>query len=375
MEKILFVDDEPNILDTFRRAFHKRYELETASGSLVALDLLQSHGPFAVVVSDLKMPGMDGIELLSKIHIARPTTVRIMLTGHADLEAAIAAVNEGNVFRFLTKPCPAESMAKAVDAGIEQYRLVMAERELLRGTLLGSVAMLTDLLAMANPEAFGRSGRIKRHMFHLARKLEVKNVWRYEAAAMLSQVGCITIPEPILRKRYRGAALTFEEQMVMDQHTAISSALLSNIPRLESVREIIVRQNDPFDRESPPPLGSRMLKVILDYDDLEQQGLDKVEAVGEMQLREGMYDPVVLELFSQYLFGGERCIPRQLRLEEMRPGMILGQEVKAPSGLMLMAKGQYLNEPAIKRLASFTRSHGVQEPILVLIPVDGTGTC
>lgn len=369
MEKILFVDDEPNILDTFRRALRKRYEVETAQGPEAGLAMVRDQGPFAVVVADLKMPGMDGIELLARVQAASPHTVRIMLTGHADLEAAMAAVNEGNVFRFLTKPCPAERMAKALDDALAQHRLVMAEKELLRGTLLGSVAVLTDLLAMANPEAFGRSGRIKRHMAYLVRRMGLKGVWRYEAGAMLCQIGCITIPEAILRKSYRGEDLTFEESLTMDQHTRIASALLVNIPRLEPVREMIERQNEPFDRENPPPLGARLLKVILDYDALEQRGLDKVEALGEMQLRVGHYDPVILEAFSHELFGGEGCLPRQLPLAEMRPGMILGQEVRAPSGLMLMAKGQFLNELAIRRLETFTRTHGVHEPILVLTPV------
>lgn len=124
--KILFVDDVPHILDAFRRSFHNRYNMETALGPEAGLTMLQTHGPFAVVVSDLKMPGMDGNEFLDRIRELSPHTVRIMLTGYADLKTALSAVNEGYVFRFLTKPCPGKVLTKALDEALEQYQLVVA---------------------------------------------------------------------------------------------------------------------------------------------------------------------------------------------------------------------------------------------------------
>jgi len=104
-EKILFVDDEKFVLDTFRRNLRKHFEIETAEGSMAAFDQLERNGPFAVVVSDLKMPKMNGVEFLSMVKTRYPDSIRIMLTGQGDLNTAVAAVNQGSIFRFLTKPC------------------------------------------------------------------------------------------------------------------------------------------------------------------------------------------------------------------------------------------------------------------------------
>ena len=102
-EKILFVDDEPAVLEGYKRALHKEFQPDTAVGAQEALTTIAKNGPYAVVVSDMRMPDMDGVQLLSRISTISPTTVRVMLTGHADLQSAIGAVNEGRIFRFLTR--------------------------------------------------------------------------------------------------------------------------------------------------------------------------------------------------------------------------------------------------------------------------------
>lgn len=133
--KVLFVDDEQAVLDSLRRGLCRAYTVTTARGPEEGLRTVETDGPFAVVVSDLRMPGMDGVHFLKKVREISPLTVGIMLTGHGDLTAAMQAVNEGHIFRFLTKPCPIPSLSQALDAGLEQYRLVAAEKQLLRVTL------------------------------------------------------------------------------------------------------------------------------------------------------------------------------------------------------------------------------------------------
>ena len=134
-DKVLFVDDDANILNAYTRQLRKQFRIETAQGGEQGLAAVTDQGPYAVIISDLRMPGMDGIQFLSRVREIAPDSVRMMLTGHADLEVTTEAVNEGNIFRFLTKPCNSEVLAKAIAAGIEQYRLVIAERELLEKTL------------------------------------------------------------------------------------------------------------------------------------------------------------------------------------------------------------------------------------------------
>lgn len=124
--KILFVDDGKNGLNSFKRQFRKKYDIETALGGEKALELMADSGPFAVVVSDLRMEGMDGLEFLRQVRRLSPDSVCLMLTGFADLDVAVGAVNEGRIFRFLTKPCPREVLQEALDESLEHYRHLMA---------------------------------------------------------------------------------------------------------------------------------------------------------------------------------------------------------------------------------------------------------
>jgi len=157
--KILCVDDEPLILEGLTRQLRRNYQVKTAVGGEAALAVLEKESPFAVVISDMRMPGMNGAEFLKRSLKGWPDTVRMLLTGQTELDAAISAVNEGNIFRFLTKPCAPDALTSALTAAVNQYRLVTTERVLLEQTLHGSIKTLTDILALAQPTAFGRATR------------------------------------------------------------------------------------------------------------------------------------------------------------------------------------------------------------------------
>jgi DNA-binding NtrC family response regulator len=146
--RILFVDDEPKVLQAFERQLSDKFEVHTAAAPDLGLRILGEEGPYAAVVSDFRMPHMNGTQFLARVKQLTPDTVRLMLTGQADLNATIDAVNEGNIFRFLTKPCSAEVLAGALESALEQYRLVTAERELLERTLHGSVKVLSEVLSL-----------------------------------------------------------------------------------------------------------------------------------------------------------------------------------------------------------------------------------
>jgi serine phosphatase RsbU (regulator of sigma subunit) len=127
--KILFVDDDANLLGSCRRQLRKQYNIETALSGREGLELIEQNGPYAVIVSDFRMPFMDGIEFLTRVREIAPDTVRIMLTGSADMQLAIQAVNEGNIFRFLTKPCANDVLGESLNTAIDQYQQVTSERE------------------------------------------------------------------------------------------------------------------------------------------------------------------------------------------------------------------------------------------------------
>jgi DNA-binding NtrC family response regulator len=176
--KILFVDDEPAVLEGYKRVLHKDFQAETAVGGEEAIAAAKRDGPYAVVVSDMRMPGMDGVQVLSRMREISPETVRVILTGYADMQSAIDAVNEGRIFRFLTKPCEARNLKLALNACLMQYQLVTAEKELLENTLMGSIKVLTDVLSLANPAAFGRSKRIAQYVQHMVAELHLQAPWK-----------------------------------------------------------------------------------------------------------------------------------------------------------------------------------------------------
>ena len=204
-EKILFVDDDPSILSAFMRLLRHEalvrdypsltpFVVETAPGGRDALAAMRGRGPYAVIVSDLRMPEMDGVQLLEDARTVSPSSVRILLTGQGDIETAIEAVNRGGLFRFLTKPCPPEVLVGALDAALTQYPLLItAERQLLDETLAGSVKVLTEVLSLVNPTAFSRALRIRRIVQHISERLALADAWQLELASLLSQIGYLTL--------------------------------------------------------------------------------------------------------------------------------------------------------------------------------------
>ena len=245
-EKILFVDDDPNILQGYQRSLRKLLRIDTALGGEEGLAAIGKTGPYAVIISDMRMPGMDGVQFLSKVKDITPDSVRMMLTGNADMNTAIEAVNEGNIFRFMTKPCEPEVFLNALRAGIQQYRLVMAERELLEKTLNHSIKALVDILSMVNPVAFSRATRIHKYVKHMVSELSITSAWQYEIAAMLSQIGCVTIPPDTIEKYYAGQTLTEDEREMFTSHPTVGCELLQKIPRIEHVALMIEGQVKPF---------------------------------------------------------------------------------------------------------------------------------
>ncbi len=377
-EKVLFVDDDPNILAAFQRHLRKQFAVQTALEGPRGLEAVRNDGPFAVIVSDLRMPQMDGIQFLSQVRALAPDSVRMMLTGNADLSAAVEAVNQGHIFRFLTKPCAAEVLTTALNAGIAQYRLVMAERELLEQTLRGTIKMLGEVLALLNPAAFGRASRITRYVREVALHLEAPDVWQLETAAALSQIGCIMLPEEALMKIYQGRSLSGEEGQLFTMHPSIASDLLTHIPRMERIAEIIAYQEKHFDGSGIPhdqrrgreiPLGARILKAVLDFDTLEAGKTPKSDIILSLKARAGLYDPKVLVALQAVIANEEGFETRLVRAAELTDGMILAQDVTTLDGRLLITRGYQVSKTMRERLKTYALKPGLKEPIRILIPL------
>ncbi len=375
--RVLFVDDDPRLLAAVTRVLHTcPFELRTATDGRAALEALRDDGPFAVIVSDLRMPGMDGVTLLRQARETAPDTVRILLTGQADLEGAVSAINEGNIFRFITKPCPVLVFQASLRAAVEQHRLVTAERVLLGQTLHGSIQALTEVLAAVSPAAFGRATRLCRLVGELIGAAGIRDKWHVEVAAMLSQIACVTLPPDTLLRLYRGEALSPEEAAMVERMPAIAEQVLGSIPRLEPVLAILRYQYKNYNGSGPPrdavacqdiPWGARALKLATDFDALTGENTARPAVLHTLRSRTGVYDPVLLDLLCGIREGGQEADIQEVALNEVRPGMIFAQDVKTRRGGLILARGQLATPGVIERLNNFSLTVGVQEPFRVIL--------
>jgi len=379
-ERILFVDDDPNILSGFRRQLHKHYDVSTAESGQAGLDLIVESAPFTVVVADMNMPGIDGIQFLRQVKEIVPDTVRMMLTGQSDMQVAIEAVNEGSIFRFLTKPCPTDVLAKSLAAGVEQYRLITAEKELLEKTLSGSVKVLSDVLALTRTKSFGHAQRVRRLVKELTSRLGIGSAWEIDVAAMLSQIGCVTVPDEVLVKFYSGAEVTQDERQMFQAHPAIGAELIQSIPRLENVAKIIAYQEKGFDGSGVPrddvsgediPLGARLLKIALDFDNHAASGNSQVEALQKLTRRGALYDPRAMEALRAVIAEQLVYEIKSMSVNDLIPGMILGTDVKTKKDVLLVPRGHEVTATLLWRLKNFAKIGVIANTVSVLVRADG----
>ncbi len=358
--KILCVDDEEQVLNGLEMLLGRRYNILTATGGEIALKMLEEHPDVETIISDMRMPGMDGAAFLRAARDVTPDATRILLTGQAELASAIAAINEGQIFRFLTKPCPPSDLQIAIEAAVKQYRLVVSERELLEGTLQGSIRAMIEVLSMTNPLAFGRGTRVQSEAMLLAKKLDMGAPWQLNVAAMLMEIGSITLPDPVLEKLHNGRELDEHDKVVVERAYGVTEKLLANIPRLEVVRTIVSLVNrrvllrDFILSEEQLELSqtlARVLRAAVEYDQLEAQGMTPRLAVETMDAR-GTYTDVVIEaLTAMHTTDGIRGRLAELAPSSLRVGMVLADDLRMSTGAMLVPRGFTVSEGLLARLS------------------------
>jgi response regulator RpfG family c-di-GMP phosphodiesterase len=372
---VLCVDDEPQMLNALALNFGRQYRLHTAASGQAGLALIDQHPELAVIVSDMRMPEMNGAAFLAQARTKLPDATRLLLTGYADAASAAAAVNEGQIFRFLTKPCSPADLKAAVDAAVRQHELITAERVLLQQTLHGSIHALTDVLALANPLLFGRATRVKQLASELAEAVQLPERWQVEVAALLTHLGLITLPAELADKVYHGTELEPAEQEMLDRTPKIADQLLGHIPRLEGVRMIIAARTRPFRLseyvqpnavEALAARGAQILKVALDYDSQIAAGASPDVALGTLRARSSQYDPALLEvLTASHATGTNPAEVHEVPLSALRPGMVFADEVRTTNGLLLVPAGTEVTTAFLERLRNY-RAGAIKSTLRVL---------
>jgi FixJ family two-component response regulator len=377
--KILLVDDEPAVLAGYERTLYRDFEVSTAVGGELGLKAIQSSGPFAVVISDMRMPGMSGAQFLAKTRQSYPETVRMLLTGYTDLGAAMEAVNEGNIFRFLTKPCAKEVLVPAINSGVQQYELIRSEKELLEKTLLGSIKVLADVLGASSPEAFGRSMRIAQFVRHIANKFPFASRWRLEAAATLSQLGCVTLDIDLVRRSVAGEKLSPEDQARFETHPKAAMRLLAVIPRLEPTAWMIGQQllleiptqvpDLPASAMKETVFGARVLKLAVAFDQLRLKLSSDADAIARLHTRRPEFERELVDALNGIRAVGGGMEPRRVSTLKLATGMVLDQDIRNKEGMLLVAKGQEITSAVLIKLENFAKAGLIEKEVQALVPM------
>jgi CheY-like chemotaxis protein len=365
LPRVLCVDDEPNVLAAMERNLFGDFDVVVAPSGEAGLDAVRWGKPFAVIMSDMRMPGMDGATFLSKVREIAPDSVRVLLTGQADLESSIAAINKGAIFRYLCKPCPKEELVAALNDAVNQHRLICAEKELLATTLTASVQTLTEMLAMVAPWAFQRSAFAQSCVIHAMSELKWPDEWIYTIAASLSQIGCVGIPADVVQADAAQRKLSDEEKKLLQDHPDVGSNLVARIPRLELVAEIIRHQATVAPSDAPITVirGAHLLRAALELERHASRGRSLSNAWDVLRAVKPPIPEHIIKALAD--FRSNVAVVRSVHISELLPGWVLEEDIRTSNGLMVLTKGHELTDTAISALQRLLTLHAVKDPIRV----------
>lgn len=380
---VLFVDDDENLLMGLKRKLRGKFEFDTALGPRQALDKIKAGKTYAVCVADMRMPEMDGVELLAEIAKLSPDTVNMMLTGNADQHTAVEAINHGRIFRFFNKPCDDDDLISGLEAGLRQYQLVTAEKALIEQTLAGSVKVLTEVLAQLNPTIFGKAMQTKTWCDAIATSVGYPHPWELGLAALLAPIGYVSLPPEILGRLGKEKPLQPLERDIVRRTPEIARQLISNIPRLEHVAGIVYLQNRDFNGEGFPaegpvgrdiPLGARVLRILNDLGKIVDSNLVVKQHFDELRQKPKRYDPELLDQIEAALatedpsydkFAYPKGTEHDIYLKNLRMGDFLLTDIETQEGQVLLTHGNYVSELQLQRLRVFQEIHQFHEPIRI----------
>lgn len=420
---LLLVDDEPSILSALRRLLRPTgYTIITATSGAEALTLLASQ-PVALVISDMRMPHMDGAQFLEKVRQQWPQTVRILLTGYAEIGSTIDAINRGEIYRYIAKPWDDHDLLLVVRQALEQQRLTTENARLLALTQAqnaqlqamnddlaqavaartGELAQVNEFLNLANTQlkqqflttikvfsgllelrggaVAGHARRVAEHALKLADYMQLDDKLRRDLflASLLHDIGKIGFPDHILSKPQ--SLLNAHQLAEYRRHAVVSEHALLPLQELKAVTAMVRCHHEQYDGRGFPdglrgddiPMGSRIIALANDYDGLvsgtkTERPLSPEQAKKQIEQSRGHhYDPAVvdafLNLWDKHLWLGADA--QLTPADELKPGMVLSKDFFTEQGTLLLAAEQVLTAPIIARLQAM--SH--QKPGVWALPI------
>ncbi|MFD2262920.1 HD domain-containing phosphohydrolase [Lacibacterium aquatile] len=383
-QRILFVDDEPALLAGIGRHLRGQFEFDTANGGDEALALIEAKGPYAVLVTDMRMPNMDGLALLDRVKGKAPDTVRMMLTGNTDQGTAVNAINHGHIFSFLNKPCQPDHLKEALHRALRQHQLQTAERQLLEQTLTGAVGTMVDVLSTIHPLIFSRAMVVRELAMEAAEQLGICS-WVMDLAAMLAPIGWVTVPtEVAARVVALGDRANRDDRALAEHVPEVGAKLLERIPRLEQVSKIVRYQAKQYDGGGWPhddigggdriPIESRLLKICNDLMDRAGHRALLASHLSDLYARKAHYDSdlmmvVDLVLRERMVAAAGEVDPQALimveRPSQLQRGDRLEDGLLFLDGGLALAAGENVTEVNIARFTALNAIRPLGFPIRV----------
>ena len=296
---VLMVDDEANVLSAYRRTLGRKFDLTCAASAKEGLALIEGGKAFAVVISDMTMPEVNGLEFIAAARTKNRESVYMMLTGNAEPRTAIDGINKGQLFRFLSKPCSTEHLEEAIRSGLRQYELTTAERVVMRETVSGSVKLLMEALEVSCPTAFGFQSATKRIQQEVCKGLGAPPDWQVGFAATLCLVGLVSVGSG-------ASAGNVLSEASLSVAAEVGARLLGHIPRMQSVAQMIRRQREPGNlpddlastaAETIETTGARVLRFSVDLAREEREKGNRGAALAALS-GGGRYDRRLLSAIS-----------------------------------------------------------------------------
>jgi CheY-like chemotaxis protein len=372
----MIVDDNPanlKLLDDMLR--QNGYEVQAFPRGRLALAAAAQEPPDLILL-DINMPEMNGYEVCEHLKASAGLAgiPVIFLSALNAVEDKVKGFVSGGV-DYISKPFQFEEVQARVQTHLRLRRALQAEHDLLEQTLGGAVGTLWDLVQLISPVLASRSRAVCEIVARITKQMGTKELWQYELAARLCFLGCIALPDDVFERGYRGQTLSPEEGRMFRGHPQTAARLLSKIPRLEIVAEIVRRQQNPKTNEpwpEPPAgeqamLGSHMIHLAIELDRRIYRGVAPDTALAELKFPD-RFDAGMLNALKGYSPDAWEFDVRQVSLWELRPGMVLDIGISGPGGLLIMKDGTVLNQTWIERLQNFASAQGRKEPIYVRIP-------
>ena len=380
-QTVLVVDDTVDNIDVLRSILGEKYKVKVALNGQKALNIAKKRPP-DIILLDIMMPGMDGYEVCRRLK-DNPATKKIpviFVTAKGEVEDETKGFELGAV-DYIVKPVSPPIVRARVKTHLELKNSRQYIEQLLSKTLLGSIKLLTDILAFVNPRRFSQAARLKRYAHDISMYLGLPDIWRIEIAALLSHIGIVTIPTQILNKVEKKIRLSAGERQLYATYPSMGHDLLENIPRMESAAKMIAHQQDtlciPTTSGNPldwdiEELGGQILKVVIEYDHLIMKGKNSKAAIIELRNRGGLYPPFLLDalLESQRVIKSPKTDEEVLsktvvNVTDLRSGMILEDDLVTEDGTVIIFKGNEISSSMLNLLTRYAKHRKFVEPIRI----------